>query len=87
MTGPDRVQRSALFRDLQILLGGHQTDVCFAAQIDSLACTVGFAAADLANADDLVDSLAADIKKAVRENWGYLRKVRATAGIGTQVPQ
>jgi hypothetical protein len=72
----------ALYLQLQTLLAGHSTKDALQALCDSLSSVAGFAVDDLATAEQLIDELAPDIKKTIRENWDYLSEVRAAAGAG-----
>lgn len=69
-----------LYEQLQTLLAGERAEDCMQALCDSLASAIGFVVEDMAEADRMIDSLPADLKRTVRENWAYLREIRATSG-------
>lgn len=68
-----------LHRDIQMIVAGHTVEDGLTAQLTSLAASIGFAATDLANADELVDGLAGDLKRTIRQNWDYVRSIRAAS--------
>jgi hypothetical protein len=72
------MSRRAAYVAIQAVLTGEVAVDAIGACADSLASTVGFAARDLAAADAMIDDLAADMKRTIRSNWDYLRKMRKT---------
>jgi hypothetical protein len=75
-THVDPVARKHLTDQLMMVMAGHPVNVTIAANCDSLASALGFAASSLAEADTLVDAFAADIKLSIRTNWNYLQAMR-----------
>lgn len=70
-----------LQKDIQMVVAGHSVTTVLGEQMISMAATIGFASSDLAAADDLVDTIAEDLKRSIRENWDYLQQTRlASAG-------
>lgn len=76
---PAAAVRAELYHRLQWTVAGHRTEDVIAALTDSLAAAVGFAVEDQAQADRLIDSLAADAKLAMRENWTYIQQMKDAA--------
>jgi hypothetical protein len=70
-----------LYRQIQVIIAGHRIDTVMAAEIASLAATIGFAADDLGQAEQLVTIVAADILRSVHENWSELQRMRLSAGL------
>lgn len=71
--------RRNLYEDLQMQVAGHPVLDTVEALSDSLASSVAFAATSIENADQIIDNLARDMKKTVRDNWEYVRSVAANA--------
>ena len=75
-------ERHALYKAIQMQCTGHRAgDV-----LQALGSAVGFLASDLEQADELIDSLPADLKRIVRDNWEYLLEVKAMSGSITELP-
>lgn len=79
-------ERRKLYEDLQMVCAGHTVEACIAALTDSLGSTIAFAADTIDQADKIVDLTGGDLKKAIRDNWDYLREVRAQSGLGPSAP-
>lgn len=73
----DRVE--ALRLQLQMCAAGHPVGVAWEAASDHLAAIVGFAADNARHAEQLVDTVAEDMKRAIRRNWPELREHRSRA--------
>lgn len=71
--------RRKLAYDVQMILAGHSAFVAASVTADVLASIVGFTATDLEEAEQVCEEIAAVLKSTIRENWTYLREVRAAA--------
>lgn len=69
--------RRKLYEDMQMLIGGHPLDVVVGALCDSLGAAIGFVAADMPQAEQMVNEIPADIMRCMRDNWDYIRSLRA----------
>lgn len=76
---PGDPERQTVYEQLQLVCGGHKTGAVLAAQIDSLAATIAFAARDRAQAEQITLDVLKDIRSAIDGNWEYVRTVRATS--------
>lgn len=74
--GDDDPVRRELYEAIQMLAAGHPAVAVLHALCESVAMAVGYMAADLAQADAVIDGLPADLKRIVRENWRVLRDAR-----------
>ena len=80
-------ERHALYKAIQMQCTGHRAGDVLQALGASMASAVGFLASDLEQADELIDSLPADLKRIVRDNWEYLLEVKAMSGSITELPR
>lgn len=76
-------ERHKLYEQLQMLCAGHSVEACLGALTDSLASMISFSADDRVQADRIVDLTGVDLKGAIRDNWDYVRGIRAQSGLGT----
>jgi hypothetical protein len=82
-----RHERRALYEAIQMQCAGHRVDDVLHALGDAISLAVGFLARDIAQADFLIDSLPADLKRTVRDNWVYLQETKALSGGVTEQSQ
>lgn len=73
-------ERQKVYTAIQMVTGGYPSMAVLLALCDSLAMTIGYMASDMRQADAVIDDLPADLKKAMRDNWPYLRDLRAKGG-------
>jgi len=66
-------ERTRCFQAIQLACAGSTIGAALAAQIDSLACTAIVAAANRPNADQILESIARDLRRAVDDNWDLVK--------------
>lgn len=77
--GLDDPERTACYQRLQLACAGTVVGTAMAAQVDSLAALIAFAATDRANAAQIIASLAGDLQRAVDDNWDSVKEQAAFA--------
>jgi hypothetical protein len=70
--------RDKCFRGIQLVCAGLPTATVLAAQIDSLGCTIAFAADDPDEAHRIIAHVGGDLAKAVDNNWQAIKDQTAT---------
>jgi 2C-methyl-D-erythritol 2,4-cyclodiphosphate synthase len=76
MSDTIRPERRALYEALQMHCAGHSVEDVLHALCDSLSSAVGLAATDYEHACQIIDTLPADLKRTIQDNWDHLREMR-----------
>lgn len=71
--------RTKLMQDLMMVAAGHPVEDVIGAMCDALASAIAFASDERPAADTFVDSLPADLKKIIAENWDYVVSVKVAS--------
>lgn len=66
-------ERTALHDKMQLVLVGENCSVVVACCADSMASAFAKLAEDVQDAHNMVDCIAGDIKKAIRDHWDEMR--------------
>lgn len=74
--GTIETEADDLLRQHALLAAGYTVGVAWRAASDHFAGVIGFTAANLDQAEELVDAAAADMKASIRRNWSYLCEQR-----------